>query len=114
MKRSVLLDSSADLLLYGMGERSIVEVADALNAGIDIKDVTFVNGTVFKAKNLDSVYDYIRLPDYGKLLRTRKCTQRAFIRNTQTRMRFPGNGLWRAIPTMNMSFKILRQSRCLK
>lgn len=50
MKRSVLLDSSADLLLYGMGERSVVEVADALNAGIDIKDVTFVNGTVFKAK----------------------------------------------------------------
>ena len=42
VRRSVLLDSQADLLLYGMGERSVVEVADALNAGLDIADVTFI------------------------------------------------------------------------
>src|SRR5699024_9625605 len=62
MKHSVLLDSGADLLLYGMGERSVVEVADALNAGIDIKDITFVNGSVYKTKSLENVYDYQMLP----------------------------------------------------
>ena len=46
-KRSILLDSQADLLLYGMGERSIVEVADALNSGIAIGDITFIKGTVY-------------------------------------------------------------------
>lgn len=40
LKRSILLDSQADLISYGMGEHSIVEIADALNSGIDIKDIT--------------------------------------------------------------------------
>ena len=64
MKRSILLDSQADLLLYGMGERSIVEVADALKSGLSIHDCTFIDGTVYKAKNLDSVYDYLLLPSW--------------------------------------------------
>lgn len=50
VKRSFWLDSGADLLLYGMGERSVVEVADALNSGIDIKDITFIEGSVYKTK----------------------------------------------------------------
>ena len=50
VKRSVLLDSCADLLLYGMGERSIVEVAQALDSRLDIKDITFVRGTVYRTK----------------------------------------------------------------
>ena len=64
MKRSILLDSQADLLLYGMGERSIVEVADALASGLSIHDCTFIDGTVYKAKDLDSVYDYLLLPSW--------------------------------------------------
>ena len=72
MKRSILLDSGADLLLYGMGERSIVEMADALNSGMDIKDVTFIPGSVYKTKNLDSVYDGIMLPSYDEILKNKK------------------------------------------
>ena len=68
MKRSILLDSGANLISYGMGERSIVEIADALNSGIAIDDITFVDGTVYKAKSLESVYDYEMLPDYDSLL----------------------------------------------
>ena len=64
VKRSILLDSGADLLLYGMGERSIVEVADALDSGLDIRDITFVPGSVYKTKSLDSVYDAIQLPSF--------------------------------------------------
>ncbi|MCQ2561918.1 MAG: YgiQ family radical SAM protein, partial [Clostridia bacterium] len=67
LKRSILLDSGADLLLYGMGELSIVEAAKALDSGLDIKDITFINGTVYKARNLDSVYDGIMLPDYEEI-----------------------------------------------
>ena len=67
LKRSVLLDSGADLVSYGMGERSIVEIAEALDSGIDVKDITFIPGTVYKAKNLDSVYDAITLPCFEDL-----------------------------------------------
>ncbi len=67
LKRSVLLDSGADLISYGMGERSIIEIAEALDSGIQVKDLTFIPGTVFKTKSPDSVYDAIRLPSYEEL-----------------------------------------------
>jgi len=72
LKRSILLDSQADLLMYGMGERSVVQVADALAGGLDIKDITFVDGTVYRAQSLDQVYDCLMLPSYGALLSDRK------------------------------------------
>ncbi|MCL2718430.1 MAG: YgiQ family radical SAM protein [Lachnospiraceae bacterium] len=62
-KRSVLLDSQADILVYGMGEKSIVAVADALNSGILVKDITFINGTVYKTKEISGL-DALKLPDY--------------------------------------------------
>ena len=67
LKRSILLDSQADLLSYGMGERTIVEIADALASGIAVKDLTFVQGTVYKAANLDTVYDARMLPSFSEL-----------------------------------------------
>lgn len=67
VKRSILVDSGADLISYGMGEHSIVEIADALNSGMDVKDITFVKGTVYKTKSLENVYDYIELPDYDTI-----------------------------------------------
>ena len=78
LKRSVLLDSQADLISYGMGERSIVEIADALDSGLDVKDITFIDGTVYKTKSLESVYDYKMLPDYEELLRDKKEYAKSF------------------------------------
>ena len=66
-KRSLLLDSGADLISYGMGERSIVEIADALASGISIRDLTFVNGTVYKTSQKEDIYDAIFLPDYESM-----------------------------------------------
>ena len=63
-KRSVLLDSGADLISYGMGEKSILEIAEALDSGIAVQDITFIPGTVFKTKDLSIVYDPLVLPDY--------------------------------------------------
>lgn len=63
-KRSILLDSGADLISYGMGEKSIIEIADALESGLDVKDITFIKGTVYKARSKEDLYDYISLPAY--------------------------------------------------
>lgn len=67
LKRSILLDSGADIISYGMGERSILEIAEALDSGIAVQDLTYIDGTVVKVKNLDSVYDAILLPSYEEL-----------------------------------------------
>ena len=67
LKRSILLDSGADLISYGMGERSIVEIAEALESGIDVKDITFIDGTVYKTKDKDSIYDAIWLPEWDEI-----------------------------------------------
>ena len=71
MKRSVLLDSQADLLLYGMGEKSIVEVADALNGGMDVKDITWIDGTVFSCKEPDGAVPQIVLPKFEALVKNK-------------------------------------------
>ena len=67
LKRSILLDSGADLVSYGMGEHSIVEIADALAAGLDVSDITFIDGTVYRAKTLEHVYDYELLPSFDSM-----------------------------------------------
>ena len=64
MKRSILLDSQADLLMYGMGEKSVVEIADALNSGMDVRDITYIDGTVYKTTQVDDSLPSVTLPDY--------------------------------------------------
>ena len=78
LKRSILLDSGADLISYGMGERSILEIAEALEAGIDVKDLTFIPGTVFRAKSLDSVYDPVILPGFEEMKQNKLLYGRSF------------------------------------
>ncbi|MCI8743125.1 MAG: YgiQ family radical SAM protein [Lachnospiraceae bacterium] len=85
LKRSILLDSQADLVSYGMGEHSMVEIADALDSGIDVKDITFVAGTVFRTRSLEQVYDYQLLPDYQVLRKEKREYARSFyIQYTNT------------------------------
>ena len=78
LKRSLLLDSGADILSYGMGEHSIIEIAEALDAGIPVEEITYINGTVVKAKNLDSVYDAEILPSFEELKADRLTYARSF------------------------------------
>ena len=78
MKRSILLDSQADLLLYGMGERSIVELADALNAGLSVHDLSFLDGTVYRSKTTDQVVDGITLPDWETVKADKAAYARSF------------------------------------
>lgn len=81
LKRSVLLDSGADILLYGMGEHSIVEVADALDGGLPVDQITFVNGSVYRTSGtgaLDNVFDYELLPSWDVLEKDRLAYARSF------------------------------------
>ncbi len=79
MKRSLLLDSGADLISYGMGEHSIIEIADALNAQIAVMDITFIKGTVYKTSTTDNLYDAVILPDYETVCTSREAYADSFL-----------------------------------
>ncbi len=93
LKRSLLLDSGADLISYGMGERSVVEIADALNSGISVRDITFVEGTVYKTASLEGIYDAVRLPNYEELKRDREAYAKSFWLQYQNADAFSGKRL---------------------
>ena len=67
IRRSVLLDSGADLLSYGMGEHSILEIAQALDSGLAVSDITFVDGTVYKTQHPETIYEYETLPSFAEV-----------------------------------------------
>ena len=78
MKRSLLLDAQADLLLYGMGERSILQVAEALDSGLKISDITYVRGSVYKTTTLENLYDHLVLPPWEALNESRRTYAESF------------------------------------
>ena len=90
VRRSILLDSGADLISYGMGERSIVEIADALDGGLDVKDITYIDGTVYKTRNEDIIFDAIRLPDFEDIQKDKETYAKSFL--IQYRNTDPFNG----------------------
>ncbi|SDZ81075.1 uncharacterized radical SAM protein YgiQ [Pseudobutyrivibrio sp. ACV-2] len=67
VRRSILLDSGADIISYGMGERSVVEIADCLASGMDVKDITYIDGTVYKTRDKSFTEDGIILPSYEEI-----------------------------------------------
>lgn len=77
-KRSILLDSQADIISYGMGEKSIVEIADALNSGISVKDISFIPGTVYKTKDISGLYNHEILPSYDDMVKDKILYARSF------------------------------------
>ena len=99
LKRSLLLDSGADLISYGMGERSIVEIADALDSGLAVRDITFVDGTVYKTPHWETIYDALRLPDYEELLREKSSYAKSFWQQYQNSDPYGGKRLVEAYST---------------
>lgn len=73
VRKSILIDANADLLMYGMGENSIIEIAEALDAGLDVHDLTYLDGTVFKTKDLSMIPDdHIMLPSFFDMTHDKK------------------------------------------
>ena len=69
VRRSILLDSKADILLYGMGEKTIVQLADALDSGLDVKDICYIRNTVWKTKDENMLpSEHVMLPSYDEVL----------------------------------------------
>ena len=93
VKRSVLLDSGADIISYGMGERSVLEIAEALDAGIAVSDLTYIDGTVVKARDLDSVYDAVTLPSFQEISEKKEAYARSFYTQYQNTDPFSGKRL---------------------
>lgn len=93
VKRSLLLDSGADLLIYGMGEKSVIEVADALNSGIEVKDITYIDGTVYKTKDLENVYDYTMLPTFDDVVLSKEEYAKSFYIQYQNTDPYSGKRL---------------------
>ena len=79
VRRSILLDAGADLLMYGMGEKSVVEIAQALDAGLPVREISYVRGTVFKCRDLkDLAGDYTLLPGYEEILASEKTFSKSY------------------------------------
>lgn len=79
VKRSILLDAGADLISYGMGERSIVEIADALASGIAVSDITFIDGTVFRTRDHElASWDALQLPSFDQIRLDKTAYARSF------------------------------------
>ena len=78
VRKSIIIDANADLLLYGMGENSIIEVAEALDNGLEIKYLTYLDGTVFKTKNLDDAHEPVMLPSYEEICNNKKAYAKSF------------------------------------
>ena len=85
VKHSILIDSGADLISYGMGEHSILEIAEALQSGIPVQEITYVAGTVFKSHDISRVYDPVVLPSFEQVQTDKKAYADSFAiqyRNT--------------------------------
>ena len=78
VRRSIIMDSRADILIYGMGERAVVEIAEALDAGIDVKDITWIRGTCVKMKDPDIQPQDTVLPDFTSIAASREEYCRSF------------------------------------
>lgn len=78
VKRSVLLDSGADIISYGMGERSILELAEALAAGIPISQITYVAGTVYRTRSLKEQDDIVTLPSFEEIRNDKRVYAESF------------------------------------
>lgn len=72
VRRSILLDAKADILMYGMGERAVIEIAEALDAGIAVGDIGWIKGTCIKAKEPAMDEDSVLLPHFESIKKEKR------------------------------------------
>ncbi len=78
LRQPILKDSKADLLIYGMGEKQVVEIAGCLSGGMNVSDIKHIAGTAYLQKDLEDIKDYILLPSYEELLKDKTSFAKAF------------------------------------
>lgn len=99
VKRSILLDSGADLISYGMGEHSILEIAEALDSGMDVRDITFIAGTVYRTREGElSAYEPIMLPSFEEIVKDKRKYAESFMTQYDNTDSFTASPLVEAYP----------------
>ncbi|MBW9145624.1 YgiQ family radical SAM protein [Clostridium sp. CM027] len=93
VRKSMLIDSGADLLIYGMGEKQVVKIAKELNEGVDIKFITQVPGTCYVVDNIENICDYIEIESYKEVCRDKKKYAQAFKIQYDQQDPIRGNGI---------------------
>lgn len=78
VRRSILVDSQADLLVFGMGERALLEIAADLHQGVAIENIQDVQGTCYRVPNMDYAWDYLPLPSYSEVKNQKEKFAKAF------------------------------------
>lgn len=78
IRRSILLDSKADMLIYGMGEKTVLQVANLLKYGMDIKNITNIRGTAYLSKDISNIENYIEIPSLEKVMEDKKAYNESF------------------------------------
>jgi len=79
VRRSILLDAKADLLIYGMAEKALVAIAEALQSGLDINDLHYIRGTVYRSSDIDNPEDTIILPSYDEICSSHNAYAHSFM-----------------------------------
>lgn len=90
VRRSLLVDSEADLLIYGMGEHQIVEIADCLRDGFEVQYIRHIAGTCYMVEQLEDVYDYQLIESFEEVSTDKKAYCKAFM--SEYREQNPMNG----------------------
>ncbi len=78
VRHSILYDAGADILMYGMGERSVVAIADALHAGVPVHEIRDIPGTCFRVNDPGEVPDAVMLPSYSEVASDKRRYAEAF------------------------------------
>ncbi|MGM9539353.1 YgiQ family radical SAM protein [Anaerovibrio sp.] len=78
VRPSILADCDADLLVYGMGERQLIEIAAQLHQGVEIQNIQDVQGTCFRVPNFDYIWDYEALPSLAEVRKSKEAFAEAF------------------------------------
>jgi len=78
VRKSILMDSKADLLIYGMGERPILEVAKFLSYGSSVERLHHVRGTSYITKDISNIKDYILLPSFEEVSTNKKAYAKSY------------------------------------
>ncbi|MCK5661201.1 MAG: YgiQ family radical SAM protein, partial [Methanosarcinales archaeon] len=84
VRQSILADTPADILIYGMGETQILEVANRLKNGVPVSDINDIAGTAVKVpvkvwrENPEWHDDYIEIPDFNTVSKDKEAFAKAF------------------------------------
>lgn len=93
VRRSILMDTRADLLVYGMGEKTIVQIGDMVRYGADIRSLTNLRGTAYITKNIDGLSNYISVPSFEDVSNDKKAYGESFKSESSEQDPIRGKGL---------------------